>query len=62
MVALRWRDVDLDRVTITFGRSIAGLVDGAVEKGTTAKPDQEAGDLVDRLPSGESSAAVAGGG
>ncbi len=37
MVALRWRDVDLIRATITFARSIAESVDGAVEKGTKAE-------------------------
>jgi integrase len=36
LVALRWRDVDLDRRTITFSRSIAESADGTVEKGTKA--------------------------
>ncbi len=34
LVALRWGDVDLDRSTITFSRSIAESMDGLVEKGT----------------------------
>lgn len=36
LVALRWRDVDLDRSTITFSRAIAESADGTVEKGTKA--------------------------
>lgn len=34
LVALRWRDVDLDRGTITIGRAIVMGVDGLVEKDT----------------------------
>jgi integrase len=36
LVALRWGDVDLERGTITFSRSIAESADGTVEKGTKA--------------------------
>ncbi len=36
LVALRWRDMDLDRKTATFSRSIAESRDGPVEKGTKA--------------------------
>jgi len=36
LVALRWRDLDLDRSTITFSRSIAEPADSTVEKGTKA--------------------------
>ncbi len=34
LVALRWGDVDLERATVTFSRSIAESEDGTVEKGT----------------------------
>ncbi len=37
LVALRWRDVDLARRTITFSRAIAESLQGAVEKGTKAE-------------------------
>jgi integrase len=37
LVALRWRDVDLARRTITFSRAIAESLDGVVEKGTKAE-------------------------
>ncbi|HYA45027.1 MAG TPA: site-specific integrase [Acidimicrobiales bacterium] len=36
LVALRWRDVDLERSTITFSRAIAESADGDIEKGTKA--------------------------
>lgn len=36
LVALRWRDVDLQRATITFSRAIAESAEGAIEKGTKA--------------------------
>jgi integrase len=36
LVALRWRDVDLQRFTITFSRAIAESASGPVEKGTKA--------------------------
>jgi integrase len=36
LVALRWRDLDLGRSTITFSRAIAESADGMVEKGTKA--------------------------
>lgn len=36
LAALRWRDVDLERRTITFSRSIAESAEGTVEKGTKA--------------------------
>jgi integrase len=36
LVALRWGDVDLERATITFSRSIAEAEYGTVEKGTKA--------------------------
>ena len=36
LVALRWEDMDLERGTITFSRSIAKSFDGPVEKGTKA--------------------------
>jgi len=37
LVALRWRDIDFARGTITFSRAIAESVDGEVEKGTKAE-------------------------
>jgi integrase len=37
LVALRWRDVDLRRRTITFSRAIAESLTGVVEKGTKAE-------------------------
>lgn len=37
LVALRWRDVDLERATITFSRAIAESAQGEVEKGTKAE-------------------------
>ena len=37
LVALRWRDIDLSRGTITFSRAIAESLDGEVEKGTKAE-------------------------
>ena len=36
LVALRWRDVDLARASITFSRSIAESYNGTIEKGTKA--------------------------
>jgi integrase len=36
LIALRWRDLNLDRKTATFSRSIAESVNGPVEKGTKA--------------------------
>ena len=36
LVALRWRDVDLDHATITFSRAIAESAEGTIEKGTKA--------------------------
>jgi integrase len=36
LLALRWRDVDLKRGSVTFRRALADSVDGPIEKGTKA--------------------------
>jgi integrase len=39
MVALRWRDIDLDTATVTFTTALARVKGGTAEKGTKADVD-----------------------